>query len=351
MSFSAKDLYVIGSTHIYGNLSALGSRILVDTTIQSTSSFNITNAGSTTAMLVNKTNGGAILNLNRPNSTVFYIKAQTNQVGINLSAFPDNTTALTVSGNISATGYVYPIPDALTLYSSKSGAYETAYTYVTANSAAIDSFILSSKPIYDSMVTYIKSGAISSFSAVTIPYYDKYNNDVNDLYFTKNTQTSTFIALSGGVFGLDNLFAANSSKYEQTYNFTSTAAIAQSSNYVISHFFGHNNIVNNQKINMVINDNIKIKSWSLYSDVTNPIGGTTYATVDILSSTYSNFGRSTPLPVSITNGNPPSLIGTNKNTGTNLSSVNIPQGSILQFSLTNNTSVSGLLINLTVQKQ
>ena len=78
--------------------------------------------------------------------------------------------------------------------------------------------------------------------------------------------------------------------------------------------------------------------------------------VDILSSTYGNFGK-IGYPVSITNNNPPNLTLNNKNSASNLDSLwlgtSLPKGSILQFNLINNNNspVSGLLINLTVQKQ
>ena len=80
--------------------------------------------------------------------------------------------------------------------------------------------------------------------------------------------------------------------------------------------------------------------------------------VDILSTTHGNFGKVNN-PISITNNNLPYLNLTNKNSATNLDSswlgTSLPRGSILQFNLINNNtntgSVSGLLINLTVQKQ
>ena len=75
--------------------------------------------------------------------------------------------------------------------------------------------------------------------------------------------------------------------------------------------------------------------------------------VDILSTTHSNFGKINN-PVSITNNNRPNLTISNKNSAANLSSIwtgtYIPKGSILQFNLIN-APVSSLLVNLTVEKQ
>ena len=355
INLSTNDLYVYGETHIKGNLSALGGRFLIDTTLNTTSGFNINNIDDTDAVVVDKIGGGAIFNLNTVDSTVLYVKANPKTVGINLSAISDayddiSNILLTVSGNISATGYVYPFPVKTTLYATKSGAYETAYTYLTANSGAIDTFILSAKPLYDGMVTYINDGNISSFSAVTIPYYDNYANQTNK-WFSKNTQTNNFIALCGNVFDVDTKFADNSSKYEQTYNFTSTAILT--SKGVISYFFGNSIIPSSQKINLTIQDNIKIDSWELYANESTLAYN---LSVDILSSTYADFGR-IGHPSSITKNNPPNLTIYNKNSASDLDllwdGVHLPKGSILQFELinTNNSPVSGLLINLTVIKQ
>jgi hypothetical protein len=357
INLSTNNLSVIGTTHILGNLSALGGKFSIDTTLNTTSGFTINNSDNNDAVVIDKVGGGAILNLYMADSPVLYVKATPKTVGINLSAISNvigdvNNISLTVSGNISATGIVYPIPQALTLYSSKSAAYESAFTYLTTNSAAIDSFISDTKPVYDSMVSYIingnTNGTISSFSAVTIPYYNTYLDKVNE-YSNKLTQTNNYISLCGNVLDVDTVFSANSSKYEQTYNHINNSI--NTSRYVISHFFGHNVVLSSQKVNVVVSDNIKIQSWQLYSDTLNST-----LSVDILSTTHSNYGKLNN-PISITNGNPPYLTTSDKNSATNLDSswvgTYLPKGSILQFNLinTNISPVSGLLVNLIVQKQ
>lgn len=355
INLSTYNLSVIGKTHIFGNLSALGGKFSIDTTLNTTSGFIVNNSDNNDAISIDKIGGGAILNLYMANSPVLYVKATPKTVGINLSAISNingdiNNISLTVSGNISATGYVYPIPEALTLYSSKSAAYENAFTYLTSNSAAIDTFISDTKPIYDSMVSYINNGntngTISSFSAVTIPYYDNYVNSVS-AYSNTISQTNNYISLCGNVLDIDNAFSVNSSKYEQTYDYVTK----YNSKFIISHFFGHNVVLSAQKVNIVVSDDIKIQSWYLFSDTLNST-----LSVDILSTTHLNYGKLNT-PVSITNGNYPYLTTSNKNSATNLDSswtgTILPKGSILQFNLinNNNTPVSGLLINLTVQKQ
>ena len=356
INLSTYNLSVIGDTHILGNLSASGGRFSIDTTINTTSGFVINNSDNNDAISIDKVGGGAILNLYMADSPVLYVKATPKTVGINLSAISNingdvDNISLTVSGNISATGYVYPIPEALTLYSSKSAAYENAFTYLTSNSAAIDLFISDTKPIYDSMVSYINNGnvngTINSFSAVTIPYYNNYVNKTS-AYSSKIIQTNNYISLCQNAFGIDAAFSANSSKYEQAYNYVSNFVGGSD---VISHFFGHNVVLSTQKVNIVVSDNIKIQSWHLFSDTLNST-----LSVDILSTTHLNYGKLNT-PVSITNGNPPYLTTSNKNSATNLDSswtgTKLPRGSILQFNLinTNISPVSGLLINLTVIKQ
>jgi hypothetical protein len=80
----------------------------------------------------------------------------------------------------------------------------------------------------------------------------------------------------------------------------------------------------------------------------------TIASIDVLSSDYVNYERNGK-PLSIVNGNYPSLNSTTKNSMNNLNSIwlgdYIPRGSILRFHLTNNTAASAILIDLVVQKQ
>ena len=307
VNLSAYNLSALGTTHIKGNLSAIGSNFVIDTTLNTTSSFNITNNDTQDALSITKNGGGAILNAYMSASPVLYVKASPKTVGINLSSISQNigdisNILLTVSGNISATGYIYPFPESITLYSSKSGSYETAYTYLTANSGAISDFILNTKPLYDSMVSYVASGNISSFSAVTIPYYNNYFNSVTD-YSNKNTIINNFVSLSGNSFGTDLLFSANSSKYEDTYKYYNTSTNVNK--YAISQFFTGNPSLSSKTISVVIQDNINIQSWNLYAnDITFSPSFPSYdLSVDILSTTHGNFGKLVSPPVTMTNGN------------------------------------------------
>ena len=353
ISFSANNLIVFNDTYIRGNLSALGGKIRVDTTLQTTSGFYINNSNNDSAVVIDKIGGGAILNLNTLSSSVLYVKANPKTVGINLSSIIDtingvSNIALTVSGNISASGYVYPFPEYVTRFAGVSTAYETTYTYVTSTSSAINLFIVNDKPKYDSVVKYVIDGNIDTFSTITIPYYNNNLIAINT-YSGRIPQINNYISLYGNVLDIDNLFSSNSSKYEESYDYSNT--LNNSSKQIISHFFGHNIILQSQQVNVVVQDNIKIQSWGLYSDTS-----TSSLSVDLLSSTYGNFGK-VGYPISITKGNPPYLTTSDKNSGANLDAswlgTTLPKGSILQFRLinTNNSPVSGLLINLTTIKQ
>ena len=199
---------------------------------------------------------------------MLYVKANPKTVGINLSSITDtingiSNIALTVSGNISASGYVYPFPEYVTRFTGASSRYETAYTYVTSTSSAINSFIINNKPKYDSAVKYVTDGNIDTFSAVTIPYYNQYLIAANT-YSDRIPQINNYISLCGNVLDIDNLFVSNSSKYEETYNYINN--LNNSSKQTISHFFGHNIVLQSQKVNIVVQDNIEIQSWGLYAN-------------------------------------------------------------------------------------
>jgi len=350
INLSALNLEVYGSTFITGNLSANGTKVSIDTTLNTTSSFSINNTNNTTAVSIDKTGVGAIFNVRMPDSTVLYVKASPPTVGINLSAFTNvigdvSNISLVISGNLSATGEIYPVPDAVTSYKNLSSRYESTYTYVTGISSNIISFITNDKPRYDAAVIYVNSGGLNSFSNTTIPYYNGLL-PIFSSYSSKVTSINNLIALSGSKFDVDTVFSSNSSKYETIYSYVT--AKTSSTVFTISHFYNHSKMITAQDVNIILDDNIRIKSWVMASDVN------TTANIDILSCSYSDFAKF-GYPVSITNNNYPNITLSTKNSATNLNSTwsntYLPKGSVLQFKLKNNTDATKLLINLAVEKQ
>ena len=350
INLSASKLIIYGDTFITGDLSATGSKISIDTTLNTTSSFSVNNTDNTTAVSIDKTGAGAVFNVKMPNSTVLYVRVSPETVGINLSAFTNtigdiSNISLVVSGNLSATGEIYPLPSAVTAYKNLSSRYESTYTYITGVSSNIISFITNDKSRYDAATNYANNGALNTFTNTTIPYYNGLLPIFNS-YSSKASSVNNLITLSGSSFYGDTAFSSNSSKYETTYAYV-TSRIS-SSIFTISHFYNHSKLISAQDVNIILQDNIRIKSWTIASDVN------TTTNIDILSCSYSDFAKY-GYPVSITNNNYPNLTLSTKNSATDLNSTwsntYLPKGSILQFKLKNNTDAMKLLINLTVEKQ
>lgn len=343
IGFSARNLNV-WTIRIGGNLSTFGPRTILNSSVQLLSGFFIDNTGNTNALLINKNGTNAIINFQTLTSPVLYVKASPPVVGINLSAaLTDPTISLTVSGDISASGFVYPYPEYVNRYALLSSRYESTFSFVTANSGRIityQNFI----PVYDLFLTYIPP--ISSFLNVTVPYYNTYNIAVSS-YGTKTRTLYNFVTAKSATWYIDPRFRSNQYKYDSSYEQV-TSISANYAKYNFSYFFSSKARLSAKKIDFVLQDNIKILSWRMTSDVS------TIASIDVLSSDYVNYERNGK-PLSIVNGNYPSLNSDTKNTMDNLNSIwigdYIPRGSILRFHLTNNTAASAILIDLVVQKQ
>ena len=345
ITLSTKDLFVYGNTNIKGNLSALGKRIKVNTSLYTISGFSITNDGTSYALNVEK-NGGfdkAIVNFDTLSSTVLYVKAS-NSVGINLSSFP-STNALTVSGNISASGTVYPLHPSVTTYISNSGKYTSTYNYITAVSSNFYS-VCALSANYKQLTDYISLSGTNLINAKNnIPSYNSMlgSTQANSAI---NNSINEYVVASGAYFGLDSYFRDNKQKYDNLYSAATTISSTGKA-YNINVLFSYPNIVQSKKINYVVQDNIKINSWTMVSDVP------TVAQIKILSALNSDY----PTTVDITNNiNEPHLDMTNtngKNYNNNLrfwKGTNISQNTILQFMLTNNSLASSIMISLKVDK-
>ena len=94
-----------GNLSVTGNLTVLGTTTTLDTTTTVTSSFNITNVGTTTALTVEQTGATDIAEFIDDGTTAFIIKDGGN-IGVNTDS-PNEK--LTVVGNISADGNVFAI--------------------------------------------------------------------------------------------------------------------------------------------------------------------------------------------------------------------------------------------------
>ena len=167
----SRNLDVYNDLIIRNNLRVLGPKTQIDTTLNTLCSFEIKNTGTIDAVTVDKTGLGNILRL----GNTLYVKSF-GKVGINIDPTLDSET-LTIVGNISASGKIYPdtIGDQMTLYKSVSSRYENTFTYFTANSATFNTIRLS-LPYYDNAYDYVRtnSGDISRLLAPDYSAFDAF---------------------------------------------------------------------------------------------------------------------------------------------------------------------------------
>ena len=343
IAFSARNLNVT-TLSVIGNLSTYGPRTILNSSVQLLSGFTINNNGASNAVLINKNGTNAVINFQALGSTVLYVKASPRVVGINLSAsLVDPTIGLTVSGDISATGYTYPYPRYITDYAILSSRYLTAFNIISSASSRVIDYE-QNIPKYDLLLTYINP--ISSFLNVTKPYYDGFYSTVASSYSAKVNYSFNYLRSNSAIWDKDVVYAVKKTNYDTAYTYiTSTSGKLLNKNN-ISHYFTGKSKLSAKEVNIIVQDNIQILSWNLLSDVNTTI------TVDVLSSHFRDFINP---PISIVNGNFMSLTNSNKNTQNNLSSIwagtKLSAGSVITFKLTNNTAASSLHVNLAVQKQ
>ena len=350
ISFSARNLDV-KTLILKGNLSTYGPRTILNSSIQLLSGFTINNNGASDAVVINKNGTNAVINFQALNSPVLYVKASPRVVGINLSAsLADPTIALTVSGDISATGYTYPYPKYITDFSILSSRYETAFSFVSTISSEVIDYD-QNIPKYDIFLTYVSP--ISSFLNVTKPYYDRFYNLVLSSYLVNTRVVSSYSAKINYVFNYvknnssvwdtDFVFTAKKSNYETAYTYITSSSGNIFNKNTIGYYFTGKSKLSGKQVDLIIQDNIELISWNLISDVN------TTTTIDVLSSTLRS------LPQSIVNYNYIALTNSNKNTQNNLSSLwtgtKLSAGCVITFKITNNTAASSLYVNLAVQKQ
>jgi hypothetical protein len=165
----SRNLDVYNDLIIRNDLRVLGPKTQIDTTLNTLCSFEIKNTGTIDAVTVDKTGLGNILRL----GNTLYVKSF-GRVGINIDPTLDSET-LTIVGNISASGKIYPdtIGDQMTLYKSVSSRYENTFTYFTTNSATFNTIRLS-LPSYDNAYDYVRTNS-GDISRLLAPDYSAFN--------------------------------------------------------------------------------------------------------------------------------------------------------------------------------
>jgi hypothetical protein len=219
IDFHANNLTISGNAVIAGSISAVGGINETTTSVVSTSSFNIINIGTSNAIEVTKTElTGAIADFRYGSSSVLYI-SPSSRVGINTNS-PNE--ALTVVGNISATGIVYgQVPPEYTVFQNNSAKYEQSNTYLTSLCGMI-----SSKPAYDSAYSYVSgvSASLNTFISYSTKYDDAYNIVLSQS--ANNNACYNILSSSSANIGVDTIYRSNSANYTTAYNYVTSNSAA-----------------------------------------------------------------------------------------------------------------------------
>jgi hypothetical protein len=335
-----KDLIVSGNAVFYGSLTAQGTTTQLNTEVVATSTFAVVNTGFVDALQVSKTETtGAIASFQSNGNPVLYV-SPLNRVGINTSS-PNE--ALTVFGNISASGTVYGnIPPQYTTYVNNSSRYENAYTFFFDNSAGIKN-ISDNKTNYYNAYTFLTStsGNLNDIAINRYDYYNAYN--VITSQSAQNYSSYTFLTANSSNVGTDTLYRSNSAKYESAASYINTITNATAQiNFI---FDGGGEVVDVGSSGMIqIPYKTSVVSWALLADAP------TIASVQVLSSDYNSYPTYTLISGNI---NTPFLNGTTKSNNSSsltdwLSSLN--DNTILKFKLMSNSAATSITLSLKCTK-
>jgi hypothetical protein len=342
IDFSVRDIrgYGVGN---FNNLSAsrlykIGSFAV---TLTSLSVYNTSTNAALSVFTVGNYNGVSRFNDSVGND-ILYVNAQNNNVvGINITPSLDTTTALTVSGNLSATGSIATyLQDQITKYAQISTSYINAYSILSSSSATIDGFDFNK---YDSLYNYY------ALNSSNIDPLNGYYQTVVDSLTTQtyiNNVLSSYIVLSGDNFGVDTYYRQNSALYDNAYTYFNSTSSEYLTSYNVSYLFGYNTVRKNTSGIIYLKEGVTINTWSMQSDQP------TFASVDILYGKYNNYPRLT----SIIGNNIPHLDSSKpiKNKGVAYDDHWIHElegDSYLKFVLKTNTNANYILINLNVTKR
>lgn len=220
VDFVANTLTISGNAIIVGSLTAQGGISQTTTDVVSTSAFNIINIGETTALSITKTlTTGAIASFDTGGSPVLYI-SPLNKVGINTDS-PNE--ALTVVGNISASGMIYgTVPPEYTVFQNNSAKYEASDTYFSTLCG-----LLTSKSSYDNSFNYVSSisSNLNNFINLSTPLYNAAYNVVTAQSANNITSYNTLCSISAS-FGTDTVFRSSTANYTTAYNYVTSNSAA-----------------------------------------------------------------------------------------------------------------------------
>jgi hypothetical protein len=215
--FTANDIDVHNLFVSQGSITITGELKRYNTTYVTANSFTIYNENSEDALEVNKIGGGGLVaSFNNSSNPVLFVDSN-NTVGIN--TLSGGTHALTVGGDISASGQIKPyLTQTITQYSASSASYESVFTALSSNSATTIAALTSEKGNYDNLANYV---TLSSSRIDTLLSSDKQNYDamysVVGSQSANNAVVNSFIALSTAYIDIDPEFVKNKPKYDDLY--------------------------------------------------------------------------------------------------------------------------------------
>lgn len=215
--FTANDIDVHNLFVSQGSITITGELKRYNTNYVTSNSFTIYNENNEHALDVNKIGGdGLITSFNNSSKPVLFVESN-NTVGIN--TLSGGTNALTVGGDISATGQIKPyLTQTITQYKASSASYESVFTALSSNSATTIATLTSQKGNYDNLVDYVtlSTSRIDTLLTVDKAKYDTmYSSVVSQS--ANNDVVNSFISLSTAYIDIDPEFVKNKPKYDDLY--------------------------------------------------------------------------------------------------------------------------------------
>ena len=267
-------LTVTGNTFIQGNLTLAGSATYVNTTVQTTSAFSVTNSGTGPALKVTQTGNNIIASFYDGTYPALVVDATSNipgYVGIG-TAIPNKT--LTVIGEISATATVYasafvggnvPIWNTTSVtVSSLSANWNTGYNYGTVYSQnSANPVVTTLSAISVSATNFYGNG--NNITGIVQRYSTYIGDGVNTAYtITHNLGTRDIITQTYDNTLFDVIYptVTNININQITVNFTSAPPLSGIRIVVMGNSSNINasgaSVINNGYVNKIINGNMLI---------------------------------------------------------------------------------------------
>ena len=352
-NLSTQFLQGSGTLSFYSNnLSAYGNSLLQNLTVYGVRSNNYTttyvlpflrvyNSDYYNAFQISKNNIiGNLATFSAKNYGRIMSITTNNGVLIN-TLNKDSNNALTVSGNISASGYItYSYMDMqYNAFSGVSANYENAYTFATSQSGKLDEYKLSTQ-YYDVFYNYY---VLSSVKTNNLNYFKLTYDSIIDQNRINGILTE-FIANSTANVGIDTAYRTLSSRYENAYS-ALTAISAKPFNLIYTFAYPSSLVATPVISRMIAPCNLIIDSCTITSDNTSDI------IIDVLEGYLDDGGNYVDTSLTyegyfVNYNTNKSYFKIDSSGGNNV----IAKDNVISIQLKNNTSSSSIMVNLKCYK-